>query len=133
VTLERVASIFVRQNLRFPHAYNLCPAEIAFAVRDVHAGDRKDVAFDDGFFVVGAPGCPGAFEPRHVADINVMQPFSAGGVARLDQRLDRCGRQVSADFKASFLSCLENSNPSSGVSLLINPSSRFKIIGDCST
>ena len=79
------------QTLCLPYPRNLRPAETAFAVRDVHAGDGENVALDDGLFAVGTPGRLHSFEAGHVADINVMQALSAGEVARFHERLNgRC-------------------------------------------
>ena len=87
-------NIFARQTLRFPHSRNLRPAETAFAVREVHAGDGEDVALDDGLLAVGAKRRLHPFEAGHVADINVVQALGAGGVARFHERLNGRGRQV---------------------------------------
>ena len=73
---------------------NLRPAETAFAVRDVHAGDREDVALDDGLLAVGAVSRFHPFEAGHVADINVVQALGAGEVVRFHKRLNGRGRQV---------------------------------------
>ena len=77
-TTGRAVNIFARQTLRLPHPRNFRPAETAFAVRDVHAGDREDVALDDGFFAVGTPSRLRPFEAGHVADINVVIVSSRG-------------------------------------------------------
>ena len=53
-----------------------------------------NIALDDGFPAVGAPGRPRAFQTGHVANIDVAQSLGAGGVACSDQRFDGRRGQV---------------------------------------
>ena len=69
-------------------------AETALAIGQVQGGDGEDVALDDRLLAVGAPGRLRAFQAGHVADIHVVQPLAAGGVARLHERLDGRRREV---------------------------------------
>src|ERR1035441_1290749 len=92
--LKKLMETLSRSMWLAPQARNLSAAGAAFAVDEVSRSDREDVPLYNRFLAARAPRRLRAFQSWDVADINVVEPFLTGGLARLHQRLDGRGCQV---------------------------------------